>query len=207
MPKSLEVENHLSDRFLKTIFDTIMELKEILSISGAPGLFKYIAQGKGGIIVESLTDKRRTMVSGSTKVSTLSDISVFTQSDEVSLGDVLQSVYDKNAGKPIALVAKPSPAELQSFMVSVLPEYDKDRVHNSDIKKIAQWYNALIAVGVTSFKETEVVEGDDSVAELADKTKSTAAKKPAATNRSAAPKAASRSKAPASRSTTVRKAQ
>lgn len=184
-----------------------MELKEILSISGAPGLFKYIAQGKGGIIVESLTDGRRTMVSGSTKVSTLGDISVFTQSAEVSLGDVLQSVCDTNSGKPITLGAKPSPAELQSFMASALSDYDKDRVHNSDIKKIAQWYNALIAAGMTSFKEVEAVDGDDSSAEAADKTKSaTVAKKPAA-KRTATPKAASRSKAPASRSTTVRKAQ
>lgn len=205
-----------------------MELKEILAISGAPGLYKYVAQGKGGIIVESLTEGRRTMVSGSTKVSALGDIAVFTQTEEVSLGDVLQAVYDKNAGKPVPVMSKAAPEELHAFMASALPEFDKDRVHNSDIKKIAQWYNALVAVGMTSFKAAdEETETDDTAvattatAEVtaegkkpapAKKKATTSAsdgvKKAAATKRAAvAPKAESRSKAAAARSTTARKAQ
>lgn len=186
-----------------------MELKEILAISGAPGLYKFIAQGKGGIIVESLADGRRTMVGGSTKVSALGDIAVFTASAEVSLGDVLQAAYDKNGGKPVTLAAKASPDELKAFMTSVLPDYDTDRVHNSDIKKIAQWYNALLAAGMTSFKAAE--EGSeettaDASAE-APKKKAPAKKTTAAAAAKPAPKAASRSKAPAARSTTARKAQ
>lgn len=189
-----------------------MELKEILAISGAPGLYKYVAQGKGGIIVESLADGRRTMVGGATKVSALGDIAVFTQTAEVALGDVLQSVYDKNAGKPVALASKAAPEELKAFMVSVLPDYDTDRVHNSDIKKIAQWYNALVAAGMTSFKAAEEeAEVAGEVAEVPAEApkKKAPAKKPAAAGAAAkrAPKAESRSKAPAARSTTARKAQ
>lgn len=198
-----------------------MELKEILAISGAPGLYKYVAQGKGGIIVESLADGRRTMVSGSTKVSALGDIAVFTLTAEASLGDVLQSVYDKNAGKPVTVTSKATPVELQAFMTSVLPEFDKDRVHNSDIKKIAQWYNALVVAGMTSFKATEEeVEAEVSAEDVptadgkkpAAKTKAVVSaadgvKKAAGAKHAAAPKAASRSKAASARSTTARKAQ
>lgn len=187
-----------------------MELKEILAISGAPGLFKYVAQGKGGIIVESLTDGRRTMVSGSTKVSALGDIAVFTTTAEVSLGDVLQSAYDKNEGKPVTLASKASPEELKAFMASVLPDYDAERVHNSDIKKIGQWYNALIAAGMTSFKaEEEEAEAEASgdVAGEAPKKKAPAKKAVTSAAAKPAPKVESRSKAPAARSTTARKAQ
>lgn len=189
-----------------------MELKEILAISGVPGLYKYVAQGKGGIIVESLADGRRTMVGGSTKVSALVDIAVFTASAEVALGDVLQSTYDKNGGKPVALTSKASPEELRAFMVSVLPDYDSERVHNSDIKKIAQWYNALLAVGMVAFKaaeESTEVETDDVADTLKKKApaKLTAASGVAAAKRAEASKAPSRSKAPAARSTTARKAQ
>lgn len=188
-----------------------MELKEILAISGTPGLYKYVAQGKGGIIVESLADGRRTMVGGSTKVSALGDIAIFTQTTEVALGDVLQSVYDQQAGKTVALTSKAAPEELRAFMASVLPDYDAERVHNSDIKKIVQWYNALVTAGMTSFKAEE---GNDEAGEAAvdaavevSKKKTTPKKTaaPAATKR--APKAESRSKAPAARSTTARKAQ
>lgn len=189
-----------------------MELKEILAISGAPGLYKYVAQGKGGIIVEALADGRRTMVGRTTKVSALGDIAVFTQTSEVPLGDVFQSVYDHQAGKPVALTSKSSPEELKGFMSSVLPDYDTERVHNSDIKKIAQWYNALIGAGMTSFKTTEEENGAAAAEEAAVEApkKKTATRKPSAATaagKQRAPKAESRSKAPSARSTTARKAQ
>lgn len=196
-----------------------MELKEILAISGAPGLFRYVAQGKGGIIVESLADGRRTMVGGSTKVSALGDIAVFTASAEVPLGDVLQSAYDKHAGKPVELPSKASPEELRTFMVSILPDYDAERVHNSDIRKIGQWYNALVAAGMTSFQTAEenaeaaeamVADEAAGAAGETPKKKAPAKKATAASANAAAkraPKAESRSKAPAARSTTARKAQ
>ena len=185
-----------------------MELKEILAISGAPGLYKYVAQGKGGIIVESLADGRRTMVGGATKVSALGEIAVFTQSSEVALGDVLQSAYDKHAGEPVSLTSKSSPDELKSFMVSILPDYDTERVHNSDIKKIAQWYNALVAAGMTSFKSAEEGEaGADEAAEVAVPKKQAPAKRHVAPAAPRGQQAERQSKAPAARSTTARLAQ
>ena len=99
-----------------------MELKEILAISGAPGLYKYVAQGKGGIIVESLADGRRTMVGGTTKVSALGDIAVFTRTSEVALGEGLQSAYDKHEGKRAELPSKASPDEVQAFRSAVMPD-------------------------------------------------------------------------------------
>lgn len=198
-----------------------MELKEILAISGTPGLFKYVAQGKGGIIVESLADGRRTMVGGTTKVSALGDIAIFTLSKEVALGEVFQTIYDKQAGKAVALTSKSTPEELKAFMGSILPDFDPERVHNSDIKKIALWYNALVGAGMTSFLPVDEADGEEASASA----KKTAASKKASTSASSAsasakktagtasatakraPKAESRSKAPASKSTTVRKAQ
>lgn len=191
-----------------------MELKEILSVSGVPGLFKYVAQGKGGIIVESLVDKKRTMVGGTAKVSALGDIAVFTQTAEIPLADIFQTIFDKNEGKQIEPLGKASPDELKTFMGSILPDYDTDRVHNSDIKKISQWYNILVGAGMTSFKIEEEVEATEEEAAKDGKEekkpaakKSTAAKPKTNTVKQAAPKAASRSKAPSSRSTTARKAQ
>lgn len=185
-----------------------MELKEILAISGTPGLFKYVAQGKGGIIVESLADGRRTMVGGTTKVSALGDIAIFTLSKEVALGEVFQTIYDKQAGKAVALTSKSTPEELKAFMGSILPDFDPERVHNSDIKKIALWYNALVGAGMTSFLPVDEADGEE--ASAAASSASASAKKTAGTASATAkraPKAESRSKAPASKSTTVRKAQ
>lgn len=200
-----------------------MELNEILAITGAPGLYKYVAQGKGGVIVESLADGRRTMVGGSAKVSALGDIAIFTDENEKPLGEVFQQIFDQNGGKEAELNHKTaSPDELRTFMVAVLPNYDQDRVHNSDIKKLIQWYNILVKAGMTSFlpkeeaaaeaeavaEETEVAA--ESTAKKVAKPKATASSVAAATKKTAvkqaAPKAAG-SKAAASRSTTARKAQ
>lgn len=135
-----------------------MNLREILAISGASGLYKYVAQSKSGIIVESLTDGKRTMANASAKVSALGDIAVFTDAEEIPLGDLFQNVYDLKGGEVVALNGKSTPAELQAFMEEVLPNYDRDRVHNSDIKKIAAWYNILIGAGMTDFKVEEEQE-------------------------------------------------
>ncbi len=181
-----------------------MELSEILAVSGVPGLYKYVAQGKSGIIVESLTDGKRTLVSGSSKVSALGDIAIFTDTEEVPLAQVFESL--QKAGKPVAITSKSTPDELDAFLKSALPTYDRERVHNSDIRKIALWYNTLVAAGMTSFLPKE----EEEQAAPAEKEKKAAAKKPAAGKPAATPKAspkASGSKAAASRSTTARKAQ
>lgn len=200
-----------------------MELNEILAITGAPGLYKYVAQGKGGIIVESLADNRRTMVSGSAKVSALGDIAIFTDEAEKPLGEIFQQIFDQNGGKEVELNHKTaSPEQLRDFMVAVLPNYDQDRVHNSDIKKLIQWYNLLVVAGMTSFlpkdevapAETTTTEdaevSHEAVVKKAAKPKATASSAAAATKKAAAKQAAPKaagSKAAASRSTTARKAQ
>ena len=184
-----------------------MKLQEILSISGAPGLHQYVAQGRGGIIVESLTTKKRTMVNGSTKVSALGDIAIFTETDDVPLADVFTSIAKLNDKKIVSINSKSSNEEVIEFFNKVLPEFDQEKVHISDIKKIAAWYNILVEVGVTEF----VNEDDDEIAEdaaaseaIATATKKTAAKKTAA--KTAAPKANS-AKIKATKSTNIRKSQ
>ncbi len=131
-----------------------MEFREILAISGQPGLFRYIAQGAHGIIVESLADGKRMNASGSAKVSALGEIAIFTDEGEVSLSDVFTSMFKRSGGKE-ALSAKSSPELLKAHFAEVLPTYDRDRVHVSDMKKAVAWYNALIAAGMTDFSLPE----------------------------------------------------
>ncbi len=184
-----------------------MKLSEILSVSGAPGLYKFVAQSKGGIIVESVgANAKRSIVSASAKVSALGDIAIFTEDSEVSLAEVFDSIFEKNEGKVTEINKKSSPEELAAFMGSALANYDKDRVHNSDIKKIAQWYNLLVEAGMTKFQEEEGEESESTDAVKAATQAKSVAKKPAgAVNTKSG--AASKSKVTATKSTTARKAQ
>lgn len=128
-----------------------MELKEILAISGQPGLYKYVAQSTRGVIVESLLDGRRMNASSNARVSALSEISMFTEGDDIALADVFTRIYAHTGGQP-AIDPKSSPEALKAAFAEVLPEYDRDRVHVSDIKKCFAWYNLLVGVGFTEFK-------------------------------------------------------
>lgn len=114
-------------------------LKGILSISGQPGLFKLVAETKNSIIVESLLNGKRMPAYSTSKISTLSDISIFTENGEILLTDVFKKL--KENGKTIS--PKASSNEIKAFFEEVLPEYDKDRVYVSDIKKVIQWYQLL----------------------------------------------------------------
>lgn len=131
-----------------------MELKDILAISGQPGLYKYIAQSRGGVIVESLLDGKRMNVAASARVSALSEISMFTENDDIPLAEVFTKMYAATGGKQ-ALSAKEAPAKLEAFFAEVLPEYDRERVHASDIKKAVAWFNLLVEAGFTEFKLPE----------------------------------------------------
>ncbi len=134
-----------------------MELKEILAISGQPGLYKYVAQSTHGVIVESLLDGKRINAAASAKVSSLTEISMFTEGEDIALADVFTKIYAHMGGKE-AISPKESPEKLKVAFAEVLPEYDRDRVHVSDIKKCFAWYNTLVAAGFTEFKlptETE----------------------------------------------------
>ena len=128
-----------------------MELKEILAISGQPGLYKYVAQSTRGVIVESLLDGRRMNASSNARVSALSEISMFTEGDDIALADVFTRIYAHTGGQP-AIDPKSSPEALKAAFAEVLPEYDRERVHVSDIKKCFSWYNLLVGVGFTEFK-------------------------------------------------------
>lgn len=130
-------------------------LKTILAISGKPGLYKLISQGKNMLIVEALSaDKKRMPIYASDKVISLGDIAMYTDADEIPLSEVLESVKTKEGGKETSLdYKKTSAEELGEFMAAVLPNYDRDRVHLSDIKKLIQWYNLLVSNGVTEFVE------------------------------------------------------
>ncbi|MDO4758741.1 MAG: DUF5606 domain-containing protein [Rikenellaceae bacterium] len=128
-----------------------MELHEILAISGQPGLFKYVAQSQRGVIVESLLDGKRMNASATSRVSALTEISMFTEGEDIALADVFTRIYASTEGKE-AISHKASPEELKAAFAEVLPEYDRERVHVSDIKKCFAWFNILVKAGFTEFK-------------------------------------------------------
>lgn len=128
-----------------------MELKEILAISGQPGLYRYVAQAARGVIVESLIDGRRMNAATNAKVSALTEISMFTEGEDIPLAEVFTRIYAHTGGQP-ATSPKESPEKLKAAFAEVLPEYDRERVHVSDIKKCFAWFNLLVQSGFTEFK-------------------------------------------------------
>lgn len=131
-------------------------LKTILSISGKPGLYKLISQGKNMLIVESLIDKRRVPAYGNEKIISLGDIAMYTDAEDIPLSKVLDSMKQKENGQAASLDPKKASQEaLHTYLAEVLPDYDRDRVHTSDIKKLIAWYNLLVKSGLTDFAEAE----------------------------------------------------
>ena len=141
-------------------------LKKILSISGRPGLFKLVSQGKNMLIVESLSTGKRTPAYPHDKVVSLGDIAIYTIDEEVPLADVFESIKEKNDGRPVDIKAIGDDAAIRTYFATVLPSFDEDRVYTNDIKKIFSWYNQLIAAGVDKFKDDEIKE--DQAAEAAE---------------------------------------
>lgn len=141
-------------------------LKTILSISGKPGLFKLVSHGKNMLIVESLIDNRKIPAYAKDKVISLGDIAIYTEEAEVPLHEVLTSVKNKEEGKIASIVpSKATTGELRTYFAEVLPNYDRDRVYPSDIKKLLSWYNILINAGITEFTPEETSESTTEVAE------------------------------------------
>ena len=131
-------------------------LKTVLSIAGKPGLYKLVSQGKNMLIVESLIDKKRFPAYGNEKIISLGDIAMYTDAEDVPLKDVLLAMREKENGAAVSLDwKKDSAEELRDYLAEVLPAFDRDRVHTSDIKKLIAWYNLLVSSGMTDF-ETEV---------------------------------------------------
>ena len=135
-------------------------LRTILSISGKPGLYKLISQGKNMLILETLdATKKRIPAYSHDKVISLGDIAMYTDEEEVPLRQVLKNIYDMEGGKPTTInYRKASNEELADFMAKALPNYDRDHVYPSDMKKLVQWYNILIENGVTDFEEPKAEE-------------------------------------------------
>ncbi|MCR9173304.1 MAG: DUF5606 domain-containing protein [bacterium] len=123
-----------------------MDLSGIISISGRPGLYKVIAQGKNSIIVESLIDKKRFPAYSSDRVSALEDISIYTIDDDKPLKEIFADIYEKQQGKE-GPSHKSDIGELTDYFTEILPDYDEERVYASDIKKLFQWYNLLLKAG------------------------------------------------------------
>jgi hypothetical protein len=129
-------------------------LKGILSISGQSGLFKMVAESKNNIIVESLDSLKRIPVHSTSKVSALEDIAIYTENGDVPLRDIFRAISDmENGGQAIS--PKSSENELKAYFDKVVPEYDKNRVYISDIKKVLLWYNTLQQKELLDFSETE----------------------------------------------------
>lgn len=137
-----------------------MELKDILAISGHSGLFRYIAPGANGVIVESMADGKRMNASGTAKISSLAEISIYTEAEDMPLWKVLQAFFDHSGGKQV-VSHKSDPAQLKKIFAEVIPDYDRDRVHISDIKKIVSWYNILVEAGMTEFKVEDDTSGSE----------------------------------------------
>ncbi|MBP3289960.1 MAG: DUF5606 domain-containing protein [Alistipes sp.] len=134
-----------------------MEFKDILAISGQPGLYKYVAHSSRGIIVESLSDGKRMNASATARVSALAEISMFTEGEDIPLADVFTRMYAHTEGKE-GLSPKSTPEAMKAYFAEVLPEYDRERVHVSDIKKALSWFNILVGAGLTEFTLPEEEE-------------------------------------------------
>ena len=129
-----------------------MKLDKVLSISGKPGLYELKTQTRDGFLAESLIDGKKIPVSMRNNVSILSEIAIYTYSEEIPLREVFQKIYEKEDGKP-SIDHKSSKNILTDYFREILPEYDEDRVYPSDIKKIIQWYNLLISKNITDFSD------------------------------------------------------
>jgi len=138
-----------------------MKISEVLAISGKPGLFKVLASSTKNLVVESMLDGKRTSVPGSIRVSSLSDITMYTIKEDVPLKDILIKMHKKNKGDS-ALSHNSSPQEIKDFVDGIISDLDHDRVYSSDLRKLVQWYNILISQKALPFDPEETEEDDKS---------------------------------------------
>ena len=143
-------------------------LRTILAITGRPGLYKIISQGKGMLVVEELTNGKRSPAHAREKLVSLADISMYTENDDLPLGEILDRLFAKHDGKPVDLKQIIADGALESVFAEVVPDFDRDRVYKSDIKKLLQWYNILVNAGFDKFTEEETEEADSNAAEEPD---------------------------------------
>ena len=139
-------------------------LQTILAISGKSGLYKLVSRAKNSLIVEILDEThRRIPAFASDRITSLADIAMYTEGDDVPLAKVLENLKKLEEGKPASIDFKKAKGdELRDYFAKVLPDFDRERVHNSDIKKLIQWYNMLVANGITDFEnEMQPTQGDN----------------------------------------------
>lgn len=137
-----------------------MKLQDILAISGQPGLYKYVAKSSNGVIVEALSDGKRSNVPATSKVSSMAEIAIYTEGEDLPLNKVFENIFKFTEGKA-TISHKSSNDQLKAHFAEVLPEYDRDRVHVSDIKKVFAWYNILVEKGMTDFSIEEAKTEDE----------------------------------------------
>jgi hypothetical protein len=182
-----------------------MDLAGIISIAGKPGLYKVIGQGKNNVIVESLEDAKRIPAHANNKISALEDISIYAHDEDKPLKDVFASIYKKENGKA-TLSHKENQQKLNSYLEEIFPNYDKERVYPSDIKKVFQWYNLLLKANL--LKVEEEMPKKDNKEEKETPSKKTVAKKTTLPDKKATPKttvAAKTKSAPAKKPATTQR--
>lgn len=148
-----------------------MDFSKILSISGKSGLFKVVSQLKNAVLVESLTDKKRFPAFAHDKISSMEEIAVFTVGEDKPLKEIFKAMFEKQEGKT-AIDSKAGDKELKEYFLSLVPDYDQDRVYISDIRKIISWYNLLVENGLMDFTEKtdeETSEGEKASSEHQEK--------------------------------------
>lgn len=142
-----------------------MELKGILAISGEPGLYKMVKQSKNSIIVESISDGKRFPAYSSAKISALEDIAIYTNNGDVPLGKVMRNIFEKENGENTPVNHKADAADIKSYFEQVLPDYDRDRVYVSDMKRLLNWYNLLQTNNMLQLKSEESNDENSTAAE------------------------------------------
>ena len=127
----------------------------ILAIAGKPGLYKLVSRGKNNLIVEALdASHRRQPAFATDRITALNDIAMYTEADDIPLTKVLESMKKLEEGKKASIdYRKASGDDLREYFAKVLPDFDRERVQNSHIKKLIQWYNILVEAGITDFEE------------------------------------------------------
>lgn len=143
---------------MQSNFNKNIMLQKILAIAGRPGLYRFVSQGKNMIIVESLADGRRFPASARDRVSGLADITIYTTDGDRPLPEVFELVGEKTGLKPVDMAALKQDADLRAYFGEILPDFDRDRVYSTDIRKLFNWYNALLAAGITEFVDKKEAE-------------------------------------------------
>jgi hypothetical protein len=179
-----------------------MSLEKILSITGKPGLYKLTTQTRSGFLAESLVDGKKISVNARNNVSLLSEIAIYTLTEELPLRAVFLKIFEKEKGAE-AISHKVSKDELEEYFFGILPDYDEDRVYTSDIKKVVQWYNLLVKNGMTDFSEPDEETEEVKLAKIKEDTMAKAHKADAV--KASVPKASNTKKGGASKNTAARK--